>query len=353
MNGTDSAILPEGLSVVVPCYRSRDTLPELVARLMVTLPDTTPAHEVILVIDGSPDDTATIARELAIKYSADRVRVVELRRNYGQHNALLAGVSRARFGVTVTMDDDLQHRPEEIPKLIAPLGDAAVDLTYGVPMREEHGVLRSFASRAIKSALALAGVPNARDVSAFRAFRTDLRDGFGHVTDPFVSLDVVLSWVTTSVRRVKVEMDQRESGRSNYSVTRLMLHAANMATGYSVLPLRLVTVLGLVVSAFGLLALVTVLVMYWTGRVQVAGFTTTVAMLGLVAGTVMLSLGIIGEYLGRLHIRSMQRPAYVVRPSDFGQRLATAAFLHEGTHQGTIDACAPPADSSPRRRPEP
>jgi len=319
---------------------------------MVTLGRITPAHEVILVIDGSPDDTATVARQQAMEYPADRVRVVELRRNYGQHNALLAGVSRARFGVTVTMDDDLQHRPEEIPTLIAPLSDASVDLVYGVPVHEEHGLVRSFASRAIKSALALAGVPNARDVSAFRAFRTDLRDGFGHVTDPFVSLDVVLSWVTTSVRRTEVEMDQRELGRSNYSVTRLMLHAANMATGYSVLPLRLVTVLGLVVSAFGLVALVTVLVMYWTGRVQVAGFTTTIAMLGLVAGTVMMSLGIIGEYIGRLHVRSMQRPAYVVRPSEFGQPLATAAFLHEVSQRGAPGS-ATRADPSDVGRVEP
>ncbi len=324
---------------MIPCYRSRDTLPDLVARLIATLGRITPTHEVILVVDGSPDDTAAVAREQAARYAADKVRVVRLRRNYGQHNALLAGVARARFGVTVTMDDDLQHRPEEIPTLLAPLSDASVDLVYGVPVEEEHGVVRSLASRSIKSALALAGVPNARDVSAFRAFRTDLREGFGHVTDPFVSLDVVLSWVTTSVRRAPVEMDLRQVGRSNYSVTRLMLHAANMATGYSVLPLRLVTLLGLVVSGFGLLALITVLVMYWMGRVQVAGFTTTIAMLGLVAGTVMLSLGIIGEYIGRLHVRSMQRPAYVVRPSEFGQPLPTAQFLRDiGDRSDAADA---------------
>jgi undecaprenyl-phosphate 4-deoxy-4-formamido-L-arabinose transferase len=177
----------------------------------------------------------------------------------------------------------------------------------------------------VKSSLALAGVPNAREVSAFRAFRTELRDAFAHVTDPFVSLDVVLSWGTSSVTRVPVRMDARTSGRSGYTVWGLVRHAMNMVTGYSVLPLRLVTWLGLLISAFGLAALVSVLAMYWTGRIRVAGFTTTVAMLGLLSGTLMLSLGIIGEYLGRLHVRSMQRPAYLVRPSSHTRGLLADA----------------------------
>lgn len=303
-----------GVSVVVPCYRSEGTVAELVRRLVPALADITPHHEIILVVDGSPDDTAGAARAVASEHAAHLVRVVELRRNYGQHNALLAGVARARYALTVTMDDDLQHRPDQLAALLEPLVDPRTDLVYGVAVDEEHGAARSLASRAVKSALAIAGVPNARDVSAFRAFRTDLREAFSHVTDPFVSLDVVLSWATTSVERVPVRMDLRSVGTSNYTVRGLLKHAANMATGYSVLPLRLVTMLGLAVSALGALALVAVLGMYWTGRIQVAGFTTVVAMLGILSGALMLSLGIVGEYLGRLHVRSMQRPAYVVRP---------------------------------------
>jgi hypothetical protein len=114
---------------------------------------------------------------------------------------------------------------------------------------------------------------------------------------------------------VPVVMQERRDGRSGYTVAGLVAHAANMATGYSVLPLRLVTGLGLVISAFGLVALVSVLIMNLTGHIQVVGFTTIIAMLGLLSGTMMLSLGVIGEYLGRLHVRSMQRPAYVVRPA--------------------------------------
>ncbi|MBM6405957.1 glycosyltransferase [Phycicoccus sp. CSK15P-2] len=318
MSSLDDAVR-DGVTVVVPCYRSEETLGPLVDQLLPALSALTPHHEVLLVVDGSPDATAAVAREVA-GAARDTVRVIELRRNYGQHNALIAGVAQARYGVTVTMDDDLQHRPDQLGTLLAPLDDPRVDLVYGVPVEEEHGAVRSLASRTVKSALAVAGVPNARDVSAFRAFRTDLREAFAHVTDPFVSLDVVLSWATTGVRRAQVRMDRRVDGESGYTVRRLLGHAANMVTGYSVLPLRLVTWLGLAVSTLGLVALASVLVMYWTGRIQVAGFTTVVAMLSILSGTLMLSLGVVGEYLGRLHVRSMQRPAYVIRP----ERLAAS-----------------------------
>ncbi len=312
--GVSSPAATQGISVVIPCYRSRDTIPDLVVRLLGVLESLTPHHEVILVVDGSPDDTAAVARATAERQPAGVVRVIELRRNYGQHNAILAGVAAAHFGVVVTMDDDLQHPPEELPVLLAPLADPAVDLVYGVAVEEEHGWFRSVASRTVKAALSMAGVPNAKDVSAFRAFRTDLRDAFDHVNDPFVSIDVVLSWATTSVRRASVRMEERASGTSGYTFRSLLAHTFNMATGYSILPLRLVTWLGLAVSLFGVAALVSVLALYWAGVVQVAGFTTVVAMLAILSGAIMLSLGILGEYLGRLHVRSMQRPAYLVRP---------------------------------------
>ena len=298
--------------MVVPCYRSRETLPTLVAGLHEHLPKVAEDYEIILVVDGSPDDTYAQARILEVD-RPDKVRALLLRRNYGQHNALMAGLSRARFEITVTMDDDLQHRPDQVAALVAPLENPVVDLVYGYAVEEEHGIARSVASRGLKAALALAGVPNARDVSAFRAFRTDLREGFAHIADPFVSLDVVLSWTTTAVVSVGVRMDERAVGRSNYSFTSLARHAWNMITGYGTLPLRLVVWLGFACSLLGMLGLVLILVAHFAGVIKVAGFTTLVALLTAFSGAMMLSIGILGEYIGRLHFRSMQRPAYLVR----------------------------------------
>lgn len=300
------------VSVVIPCYRSRDTLAELVERLHRSLPACADDFEVILVVDGSPDDTYAVARRVEERFP-DTVRSLLLRRNYGQHNAILAGVARSQFEVTVTMDDDLQHLPEELAKLLAPLEDPLVDLVYGVGDVEEHGFARSFASRLVKAGLATAGVPNARDVSALRAFRTDLRDGFAHVADPFVSVDVLLSWTTVAVRRVHLRMDQRATGRSAYTFSSLARHAMNMITGYGTAPLKLVTWMGLGCSVLGFVLLVTVLVRYAMGSIEVAGFTTLTSLLAILCGAVMFSIGILGEYVGRLHFRSMQRPTFLVK----------------------------------------
>lgn len=300
------------LSVIIPCYRSRLTLPELVRRLQKELPLIAELYEIILVVDGSPDDTYAVARALELEFPAT-VRAVLLRRNYGQHNALLAGLARAQYEFTVTMDDDLQHRPEELATLIAPLSDPLVDLVYGVPDEEEHGFFRSLASRMVKAALAAADVPSARDVSAFRAFRTDLRDGFAHVADPFASVDVLLSWTTNSIRRVQISMDHRTIGSSSYTFASLARHAMNMVTGYGTVPLKLVTWLGFACSLLGFALLFFVLVRFIAGDIEVAGFTTLASMLAILSGAMMLSIGVLGEYIGRLHFRSMQRPTFLVR----------------------------------------
>ncbi|WP_380167458.1 glycosyltransferase [Jannaschia sp. R86511] len=314
------------LSVVVPCYRSVETLAGLVEGVHAELgrPGSgVDDFELVLVVDGSPDSTFALANDLARRFP--RVRVLMLSRNYGQHNALLAGIERASFEVVVTMDDDLQHRPDQITRLVEPLQDPLVDLVYGVAVTEEHAFWRSLASRAVKRGLALAGVDNASDVSAFRAFRTELRHGFPEAADAFASVDVLLSWTTVAVTRVDVQMDQREAGESAYGLRKLMRHTLNMVTGYGTLPLRLVTVLGVVCAVLGAVLLATVLVGYFVGSTTVSGFTTLASMIALFSAAQMLSIGVLGEYVGRLHFRSMHKPTYVVRLDSTADPVAAEA----------------------------
>lgn len=304
------------VSIVIPCYRSEQTLEPLVKAIFAALGEPTAASvvsqfEVVLVVDGSTDGTADVANRLAAAHS--EVRAIELRRNYGQHNALLAGIIHAKHEVVVTMDDDLQHLPDQIPALLAPLARGEADLVYGVPLEEEHGVWRSAASRMVKRGLALAGVPKAEDVSAFRAFWTAQREGFTHIEDPYVSLDVMLSWTTTSISRVVVQMDQRLVGTSSYSVRALVRHSINMITGYSNVPLRVVAWLGGVCALIGAVLGAIVLWKFAAGDTTVAGFTTIAAMVAVFSGAQMLSLGIIGEYLGRMHTRSTGKPTFLVK----------------------------------------
>ncbi|GAA0374257.1 glycosyltransferase family 2 protein [Microbispora corallina] len=300
------------VSVVIPCYRSARTLPRLVAGLMPVLREVSPDHEVILVVDGSPDDTWAAASRLA--RDVDGVRAIHLSRNYGQHNALVAGIRDARGDVVVTMDDDLQHPPEQIPLLLSTLEGERLDLVYGVPHQEEHGCLRSLASRSVKAGMAAAlGIGAAREISAFRAFRTRLRDGFDGLRGPHASVDVALSWATTRVGSVRVHMRRRGDGRSNYTPRLLVRHTVNMLVGYSSAPLRAASLLGFLAGVLGLLLAGVVLWRFLTGGITVAGFTTLASMVALFSSAQLMSIGVLGEYIGRIHGGGMGRPTYVVR----------------------------------------
>jgi glycosyltransferase involved in cell wall biosynthesis len=318
-------LLP-GVSVVVPVYNGAGSIPALADRVSAVL-GTSIAWELIFVVDGSPDESWQVVRGLIAAHP--NVCGVELFRNFGQHNALLAGIRQARYDVVVTMDDDLQHRPESIPLLLSTL-TPDVDLVYGKSDLEEHGVLRSLASRIAKAAMgASIGGPMARDSGAFRAFRTSLREGFTGVEDPYVSIDVVLSWVTTRYATCVTPMDQRTIGESSYTIRKLLRHALNMMTGYSTKPLRFVTWLGFCMATFGAGVLAFVVIRRFTLSTAVPGFAFLASLVSILAGAQLFGLGVIGEYLGRMHFRSMQRPPYVIR------QIVTADTGDQFDHQNT------------------
>jgi glycosyltransferase involved in cell wall biosynthesis len=301
-----------GCSVVVPVYNSADSLEELVRRLDEVFAELDFEHEIVLVEDGSRDASWERVAALAAKH--EHVRGFRLKRNYGQHNALLCGIREARFEITVTIDDDLQHPPEELPKLLAHLEAEDLDVVYGRPEREPHGLWRGLASQVTKMALKSAmGARTARHVSAFRVFRTHVREAFTEYRSPFLSIDVLLTWGTQRFGDVGVRHDPREIGRSNYTFGKLVNHALNMMTGFSILPLRLASLMGFFFTLFGLGVLVYVLARYFTvGRV-VPGFAFLASVISVFSGATLFSLGILGEYLARMHFRMMERPTYAVR----------------------------------------
>ncbi|WP_432981665.1 glycosyltransferase family 2 protein [Dactylosporangium sp. CA-233914] len=299
------------ISVVIPCYRSASILPRLVARLNAVLPAIDPVHEIILVVD-STDATWDAARDLAVEHP--HVQAIRMARNYGQHNALIAGIRAASCERIITMDDDLQHPPEELPKLAAALTDD-LDVVYAVSQTEEHGALRNLTSWGAKNLVMgrTMGVPNADVLGALRIFRTFLRAGFDQVSGPHVSVDIVLSWTTTRVGSVAVRMEQRSEGRSGYAFKSLMKHAINMILGYSTKPLRLVTYLGFLIGVCGVLLTLRLVWLYFTGDTKVAGFTTLASLVTIFSSAQMIGIGVLGEYLGRVHAHGMGRPTYVVR----------------------------------------
>jgi len=302
-------IMPS-LSIIVPVYRSALILPTLVKRLEHALLPTM-SMELILVNDGSPDNSWEVIETLSAAYPW--VRGINLMRNYGQHNALLSGIRAAEHEVIVTMDDDLQHPPEEISKLIAKLAEG-FDVVYGTPMEEQHGFWRDISSQVTKIALQNSmGHSTARKVSAFRLFRTELRRAFANYQGPYVSIDVLLTWATVRFAAIPVPHHPRFSGVSNYTFRTLVRHAVNMLTGFSVLPLRIASLIGFVFTLFGIGVLIYVIARYIISGGSVPGFPFLASLIAIFSGAQLFALGIIGEYLARMHFRMMGHPTYTIR----------------------------------------
>jgi glycosyltransferase involved in cell wall biosynthesis len=303
----------KSVSVVIPVYRSAQILPHLVARLSATLPACAGRFELILVNDGSTDDSWSAICDLAAE--CPWIVGVDLMRNYGQHNALLCGIRAARYEVIVTMDDDLQHPPEEIPKLLDKLAQG-YDVVYGTPQTEQHGLWRDIASQVTKLTLQSAmGMTTARQVSAFRAFRTRAREGFSRYQGPNVSVDVLLTWATTRFTSVPTQHLPRLMGESNYTFRSLVRHSLNMMTGFSIWPLRVASMIGFGFTLFGVAVLIYVIGAYLVLGHSVPGFPFLASVIAVFSGAQLFSLGIMGEYLARMHFRMMDRPAYTVRSS--------------------------------------
>lgn len=301
------------LSVVIPVYNSEQSLPPLLERLDAVLPSIATRFEAILVNDGSRDGSWGTIVKLTRDYPW--ARGINLMRNFGQHNALLCGVRAARGDIVVTLDDDLQHPPEEIPVLLEKLR-AGYDVVYGTPIAPQHGGLRNLASRLTKLVLqGTMGAETATKVSAFRALRREVTHAFDDFNNTFVSVDVLLTWGTTRFTWVAVRHDPRTIGTSNYTVSKLIRHALNMVTGFSTAPLQFASLVGFFFTLFGIGVLIYVVGRYFVSGGSIPGFPFLASVIAIFSGAQLFALGIIGEYLARMHTRIMDRPAYVVRDS--------------------------------------
>ncbi|MDO5674705.1 MAG: glycosyltransferase family 2 protein [bacterium] len=298
------------ISIIIPVYNAAESLPELHRRLVAVWAGHHP-FEILFVEDCGRDNSWEIIQAIAAK--DPRVFGFRMSRNYGQHNALLCGIRAACGNIIITMDDDLQHPPEELPKLLDKLNEG-YDVVYGPPEREQHGFTRDLASKITKLALESAmGATMARQVSALRIFRTELRNAFADYRSPAVNIDVLLTWATTRFTALRVRHEPRRFGQSGYTPRKLLAHAMNMMTGFSTRPLQFASLVGVGLAMFGFLAFMYVLLRWLVQGSAVPGFAFLASMIAIFSGTQMLALGVIGEYLARMHFRTMERPTYAVR----------------------------------------
>jgi undecaprenyl-phosphate 4-deoxy-4-formamido-L-arabinose transferase len=298
-------------SIVIPVYNSQGSLPILVKEIDAVMDREGWEHEIILVNDGSQDESWQVIEELASVYPS--IRAFNLMRNYGQHNALLCGIRQAKNEVIITLDDDLQHPPGEIPKLLAKM-EQGYDVVYGAPEEEKHSFWRNITSKLIKYILRKAmKISSAQTISAFRAFRTEVREAFSNYSGTYVSIDVLLSWGTTRFTSITVKHNERTIGKSRYTLKKLMNYAFTLITGFSILPLQVSSFLGFLSIIFGFIVLVYVVVRYILSGGVVPGFTFLASTLAIFSGVTLFAIGMIGEYLGRLFKRSLDYPPFTIR----------------------------------------
>jgi glycosyltransferase involved in cell wall biosynthesis len=307
---TSSTDIAVDMSVVIPVYGGERTIGTLTEGLLAMFDQQGIAGEVILVCDRPRDGSWAVVRQLHERH--DRVTAVHLQRNFGQHPATLAGLRMCRGTWVATMDEDLQHSPLDIPVLWEQA--RTIDgIAYGRFTEPQHGLWRNLTSRLAKWVLATyIGGNVAANASAFRVFPARLRDSFAHYSGERVAIDVLLSWSGAPVTTVPCQHAPRADGHSGYTLRKLLAYLADLLVGYSTLPLRFASFLGLASVALALLIGAYVLLNWLRYGSAVPGFAFLAISTSVLSGAQLLALGIIGEYLGRLYFNNLGKPQYVI-----------------------------------------
>ena len=308
--------MKNSISVVIPVYNSELILPALIGRLVPALEKISESFEILLINDGSRDYSWQVVSTLSKENKS--IVGINLMRNYGQHNATLCGIFQAKYEVVVTMDDDLQHPPEEIHKLIAKL-EEGYDVVYGNPQQHPQNWWRNLASGLIKRVLAyVMGVTTLKYIGPFRAIRTNLRKAFLGFNKPEVIIDILFSWGTHKFGSVNVEENLRPQGRSNYNLRKLVRTALTVLTGFSTAPLRITSLIGFIFMLGGIAAFIYVVIIYFSVG-SVLGFSFLASLISLFSGAILFALGIFGEYQARIFERTSERPCFTIDNTTDGE----------------------------------
>lgn len=309
----DGAAPDLALSLVIPVYGSEKVLPELVDRLQAVL-DLDPAlrgsYEVIFVCDNSPDRSWHVIGQLAA--ARPWVHGILLRMNAGQHNALMAGFARARGAVVVTMDDDLQHAPSDIPTLLAELASGR-DVVYARFKNRQHAAWKQAGSR-FNDLVAgyLMKKPKGLYLSPFRAMRADIVRDILNYRGPYVYVDGLLLSVTRNIGTVEVEHHDRYAGDSGYSLRKSISLWLKMATNFSIVPLRLTSFAGMFFAGLGFVLAILLVIQKFTLNMMPVGWSSLIVTILMIGGVQLVALGMLGEYLGRVLLTLNSRPQYVI-----------------------------------------
>ena len=306
------------LSVVIPVFNDAEALPELCRRLHAVLPALSPSYEIIFVDDGSSDSSVQVLQEQQAIYEA--MTVIQLTRNFGQPNAIAAGLDRASGEVVVLMDSDLQDRPEDIEKLIEALEGEKVSMAIARWSDRKDSPLKIVASRIFNTvANNITSVHHLPRTRAFRAIKRDLVEALKAFPEKTATSLSLLTWMGCDYAVVDLVRDERYAGSSGYTVARMLKLSLDRIFSYSLLPIRLSSALGVLLGIASLLLAVYFIVQKLFLMRVVPGWTSIVVIMLFLLGMNFIFIGIIGEYLGRIYMETKNRPKYVIKTT-YSQR---------------------------------
>jgi polyisoprenyl-phosphate glycosyltransferase len=300
------------VSIVIPVYRSAPILPELVRQIQEAMiaQGIGDCFELLLVNDASPDDSWPVIRTLAAQYPF--VRGITLRRNAGQHNAIMAGLRHVRGRYVVLMDDDLQHPPAAIETLVRTL-EEGYDVCYTRYANRQHAAWKQLGSRFNDFvATLLLSKPKNLYLSSFKSMRSEIAEEVVKYDGPYAYIDGLILDVTQSIASVEIQHQPRYAGESNYNLHRLLSLWMKMATSFSVFPLRVATYLGFALFAFSVVMSVFILIAKLLHPEYPQGWASLIATILLVGGVQTLCIGMVGEYIGRAYLKLNKKPQFVI-----------------------------------------
>lgn len=299
------------LSIVIPVYNGEATVAELVTELSKLAIEG--GHEIILVDDGSRDGSAAICEGLALSAGAAPITFIKLSRNFGEHNAVMAGLAEARGDYVITADDDLQNPPGEVARLHDYARASDYDVVYTHYTAKQHSPARNLGSWfANLTANLVMDKPKGVYLSTFRCMNRFLVDAIQRYSGPFPYIDGLIMQSTQSIGRFEVEHLARRAGQSNYTLRRLIRLWLSILLNFSVIPLRISTFLGVAMSVLGFVMLGAVIYEYFAIGVTSPGWGSLMSAVVLFAGVQLMILGVVGEYLGRLYMTVNSQPQYLV-----------------------------------------
>jgi glycosyltransferase involved in cell wall biosynthesis len=302
--------MPLALSIVIPVYNGADSIGELVAALEAL--DIPGGHELVLVNDGSPDGSLAVCHGL-VERARVPITLVDLARNYGEHNAVMAGLRHARGAHVVTMDDDLQNPPEEVERLLTYAQESGREVIYTYYDEKQHAPWRNLGSRFTNWVAGFVlDKPDGFYLSSFRCMSAFVVREIIRYEGPFPYVDGLILQVTQDIDRLLVTHLPRAMGRSNYTVRRLLRLWMSMFVNFSVMPLRISTLTGFALSLLGALGGGAAIVeaLFFSPP---PGWASVFAAVLLLSGVQLMILGIVGEYLGRLYLTANRKPQSVVK----------------------------------------